>query len=52
MKEWVASFLYSALRNLFRNQPDLSTFTHETHQHEPDLIYRHARILSAHRLLS
>ena len=45
MKELVASFLYSALRNLFRNQPDLSVFTHETREHEPNLSFHFANEL-------
>ena len=45
MKKLVASFLYSALQNLFRNQPDLSCFTHETCEHEPNLSFHFANEL-------
>lgn len=45
MKELVANFLYSALQNLFRNQPDLSCFTHETREHEPNLSFHFANEL-------
>lgn len=39
MKERVASFLFSALRRLYRRQPDLSLFTEQTEEREPNLSF-------------
>jgi|GEM_PF-1172190 len=40
------SFIYSALVNLFENQPDLSQFTSETNEREPNLSFHLANELS------
>jgi hypothetical protein len=45
MKELVAGFLFSALRSLFQNQPDLSKFTSQTNKREPNLSFHLANEL-------
>ncbi len=45
MKELVAKFLFSALQNLFHNQPDLSNFTSQTEEREPNLSFHLANEL-------
>lgn len=44
--EWlVVTLLFSALKNMFRNQPDLSLFTSQTEEREPNLSFHLANEL-------
>ena len=45
MKQLVAKCLYSASKHLFETQPDLSQFTSETAEHEPNLSFHFANEL-------
>lgn len=45
MNEHIASLVFAALRNLFERQPDLSSFTPQTNEREPNLSFHFANEL-------